>query len=208
MGADEDYYALLGVPPGAGLAELKRAYHARALTCHPDVAPTPDPALFLRLTEAYRVLSDADERAAYDRSRQASRTTAEAVLRRTASSWPGGARGRRPLERLSGSLDDLVARALARRHPDGAIELLLTAAEARDGGMAAFDTRVRVSCPTCGGLARPRTMWCMRCQFEGTVDDEITVAVIIPALTPDGAMFTIPVDPTGLCPPLRVRVRV
>jgi molecular chaperone DnaJ len=65
--APKDYYALLGVPPTASPAELRRAYRQRARRLHPDVNRAPDAAArFAALTEAYETLSDPARRAAYD----------------------------------------------------------------------------------------------------------------------------------------------
>ena len=54
------YYQQLGLRPGVGADEVKKAYRALARRYHPDVNPTPEAnQLFLQITEAYRhVLSD------------------------------------------------------------------------------------------------------------------------------------------------------
>ncbi|CAM9658155.1 unnamed protein product [Chrysoparadoxa australica] len=59
-----DYYAALGVPKDATLAQIKRAYHKRALKAHPDKGG--DPVEFKEISEAYAVLSDPAKRKAYD----------------------------------------------------------------------------------------------------------------------------------------------
>ncbi len=66
-----DLYAILGVPPTADPAEIKRAYDFLAKAFHPD--RFFDPVLkaraedqFKALREAYEVLSDAERRRAYD----------------------------------------------------------------------------------------------------------------------------------------------
>eukprot|EP00928_Gymnodinium_smaydae_P095020 TRINITY_DN8098_c0_g1_i2.p1 TRINITY_DN8098_c0_g1~~TRINITY_DN8098_c0_g1_i2.p1 ORF type:complete len:272 (-),score=72.89 TRINITY_DN8098_c0_g1_i2:134-949(-) len=67
--ASSDLYATLGVANrSASLAELKRAYHQRALRVHPDKCPD-DPAAteeFQRLCHAYEVLSNPERRKIYD----------------------------------------------------------------------------------------------------------------------------------------------
>ncbi|GAX77368.1 hypothetical protein CEUSTIGMA_g4814.t1 [Chlamydomonas eustigma] len=91
-----DLYAILGVRPGASLADIKRAYRLRARQLHPDVAsstssslpsratsspshinsptssssPAWDPSAFIKLSAAYDVLSSRVKRQAYDDSRK------------------------------------------------------------------------------------------------------------------------------------------
>ena len=63
-----DYYEVLGVPRDASEDELKRAYRKLAMQHHPDRNKQPDAAeKFKELAEAYEVLVDPQERAAYDR---------------------------------------------------------------------------------------------------------------------------------------------
>ena len=74
----QDYYAVLGVPPGATLQDIKRAYRRLARLHHPDLNKEARDDLIKCLNEAYEVLRDADRRAAYDaqfaRSRQRAAT--------------------------------------------------------------------------------------------------------------------------------------
>ena len=63
-----DYYVVLGVERGEPHEGIRRAFHELALRYHPDRAGEGATALFQDLVEAYRVLSDARTRAAYDRA--------------------------------------------------------------------------------------------------------------------------------------------
>jgi curved DNA-binding protein CbpA len=66
----QDHYAVLGVDPDASDVQLKVAYRRLARQWHPDRCEAPDAEQrFAQISEAYRVLSDVDSRAAYDRTR-------------------------------------------------------------------------------------------------------------------------------------------
>lgn len=65
------FYDRLGVGPQVDPAQLRAAYHQRARELHPDVAPSDGPEAQLRMAlvnEAWAVLSDPDQRHAYDRA--------------------------------------------------------------------------------------------------------------------------------------------
>jgi hypothetical protein len=64
----DDLYKRLGVSPKATQKEIRSAYRRRARAYHPDVSRSPDTAAdFGKIAEAYRVLSDPERRARYDR---------------------------------------------------------------------------------------------------------------------------------------------
>jgi len=64
-----DYYEVLGVSKAASLEDVKKAYRKKAVQFHPDKNPGNKEAedKFKEATEAYSVLSDAENRAKYDR---------------------------------------------------------------------------------------------------------------------------------------------
>jgi molecular chaperone DnaJ len=69
MPATRDYYEILGVPRDASDRDIKSAFRRLARELHPDVNPD-DPTAedrFKEVAEAYEVLSDAEQRARYDR---------------------------------------------------------------------------------------------------------------------------------------------
>lgn len=68
---EKDFYQILGVSKSVSDAELKKTYRKLARTYHPDSNPgdTAAEAKFKEISEAYAVLSDAEQRAEYDQIR-------------------------------------------------------------------------------------------------------------------------------------------
>ena len=67
MGAEDDYYVLLGVESSADADAIRRAYRKLALELHPDKNPGEEAARrFAEMREAYGVLTDARRRPIYD----------------------------------------------------------------------------------------------------------------------------------------------
>ncbi len=65
----DNHYAQLGLPRNATVEEIRRAYHDAARRLHPDVNDDPQAKdHFLKIQEAYDVLSQPMLRAAYDES--------------------------------------------------------------------------------------------------------------------------------------------
>jgi hypothetical protein len=61
-----DYYELLQISPNADPDMIHRVYRLLAQRYHPDNATTGDEKAFRAITDAYKVLSEPEERAAYD----------------------------------------------------------------------------------------------------------------------------------------------
>lgn len=68
-----DLYKLLEVADSATEQEIKSAYRKKALKCHPDKNPDNPKAadLFMELSSALEILTDAKAREVYDRTRKA-----------------------------------------------------------------------------------------------------------------------------------------
>jgi molecular chaperone DnaJ len=70
--AQQDYYAVLGVPASATQDEIKKKYRKLAAKHHPDKNPSDAGAAehFKGISEAYQTLGDPDKRKQYDQMRQ------------------------------------------------------------------------------------------------------------------------------------------
>src|SRR6516164_697655 len=72
-GSFVDYYELMQISPNAEAETIQRVYRMLAGRYHPDNTNTGDMERFLRLNEAYQVLSDPQARAEYDADYRAQR---------------------------------------------------------------------------------------------------------------------------------------
>jgi molecular chaperone DnaJ len=82
-----DYYERLGVSKNADADTIKKAYRKRAMQYHPDRNNSPDAEQqFKRVTEAYEVLRDPEQRQLYDRF-------GEAGVKRGTGGGPAGGFG-------------------------------------------------------------------------------------------------------------------
>src|SRR3989344_5891269 len=69
-----DYYGMLGVTKESTVDDIKKAFLEQALIWHPDKAPTDKEeehtAIYGRLQQAYRILSNETSRRQYDNALQ------------------------------------------------------------------------------------------------------------------------------------------
>ncbi len=108
----KNHYQTLGLPMGASEEQIRKRYRELVRQYHPDVNPTPEAKeQFLRIQEAYQVLSDPERRRHYDallRLQQRESVRQGTVPRATsakrtssASSSPSGSPKPRAAESLS-----------------------------------------------------------------------------------------------------------
>ena len=63
-----DYYEMLRVSPGAELESIQRVHRALAARYHPDNKETGNLERFLKVNEAFKILSDPEKRREFDAS--------------------------------------------------------------------------------------------------------------------------------------------
>ncbi|HVO97410.1 MAG TPA: J domain-containing protein [Bryobacteraceae bacterium] len=81
-----DYYETMQISPNADLDTIHRVYRILAQRFHPDNQETGNVEVFRDLTEAYRVLSDPEQRAAFDIAHREARRITWQIFDQTTSS--------------------------------------------------------------------------------------------------------------------------
>lgn len=145
-----DFYEVLGVEKDASQSQLKKAYHRLAMKHHPDQNPDDSEAeeKFKEAANAYKVLSDPDQRARYD---QFGPEAFES----------GGGRGFSGVEDIFSAFGDIFGdfgdlfggrgRGRRARGADLRMDLPLTFAEAVWGTTKEIEVPRREPCATCDG---------------------------------------------------------
>src|SRR5918911_453910 len=145
--AKRDYYEVLGLSRGANEAEIKSAYRKLAVRYHPDKNPGDKEAeeKFKEAAEAYSVLSDAEQRARYDRFGHAGVSSSAG-----AAGW--GAQGFGGIEDILGDLfgfGDVCGGAGEVRYQQGFFSVARTCGQCRGTGRV-----IRTPCESCRGAGR------------------------------------------------------
>jgi molecular chaperone DnaJ len=170
-----DYYEILGVSRTASDQELKSAYRKLAMQYHPDRNPGDQEAeeKFKEAAEAYSVLSNADNRARYDRYGHAGVGSSAAS---GGAGWPG--RGFSGFEDIFGDIfSDLFGatqgqRGRPQRGSDLRYDLDITLEEAAAGHKTQINIPRLENCESCYGTgaadgAAPVT--CNQCNGAGQI---------------------------------------
>src|SRR5579885_346524 len=178
--AKRDYYEVLGVSRTATETEIKSAYRKLAVRYHPDKNPCDNEAeeKFKEAAEAYSVLSDAEQRARYDRFGHAGVSSSAA----SGAGW--GAQGFGGIEDILGDLfgfGDVFGggrsgggsrRSAAQRGADLRYDLEMTLEEAAAGMTAQLRIPRLETCDTCrgsGAAAGTQPETCQTCGGAGQV---------------------------------------
>ncbi len=197
----KDYYSILGVPPDESSSGIRTAYRNLVKRHHPDVAGAGETGRFQEITEAYEVLSDPDRRRLYNEQLAQSRGAVSASgLRRPVGETGSGTI---PLRWRSSPLRPVPEpmRGRGPRHWGGAeplateparaldLELILTPAEARQGGELPVRVPVFQTCPACGGSGEDWLFLCSECSGAGVVEQWEFVSLRIPAGVASGTVL-------------------
>ncbi|MBN2530923.1 MAG: molecular chaperone DnaJ [Deltaproteobacteria bacterium] len=174
MSQKRDYYEVLEVAKDASEQDLKKAYRRLAMKYHPDQNPDDDTAAerFKELTEAYRVLSNSETRARYDRFGHQGATSGGAGYTGMDFDMDLGSMTDF-FESIFGSMfGGATRRRRVRRGNDLQYDLKVTLEQVISGADLRITIPRAVSCDECGGTGAlkgtsPRV--CSRCGGHGQI---------------------------------------
>ena len=171
------YYEMLGISRESDDGEIKKAFRAKAMECHPDRHPgdTDAERKFKEINEAYEVLKDPQKRAAYNQFGHAAFENGggrpggggfdfnfNGSFSDIFEDLFGGAFGQRGGQRRGGP----------QRGADMRYDYAVTREEAFAGKQAEIDVNTSVACEPCGGTgAAPgsKPVDCPTCRGMGKV---------------------------------------
>lgn len=166
----KDYYVVLGVPRDEDDQGIRRAFRELALRHHPDRAGPGGTQAFRDAVEAYRVLSDPEQRRRHD----AELGDGEAVRVQVHS--PADPRSGEPL----------------------CCDVWLSRAEARTGGVLPVRIPLRVPCPSCHGDGHILGFPCRSCDARGHCRAEAMVPLEVPPDVRAGTLLELPLERWGM----------
>jgi molecular chaperone DnaJ len=198
-----DYYDVLGVSPGAGADEIKRAYRQLARRYHPDISGDDRGAAFLEVSRAYDVLGDPARRRSYDTGFRlhagvSDHGRAEWLTDEVAIDFPSVA-----------SVLDRMRHSFFGEPPTVGLnaEIVLSPQEAFWGATVPLDVPLRRTCTQCGGRGESWQDLCAQCGGGGEVSSTHELRLRVPAGVQEGTRFRFSVMPPG-APYTLVEVRV
>lgn len=206
----QDYYEVLGVSRDASEKDIKAAYRKLARKWHPDLHPASEKAKvedkFKRINEAYEVLKDPEKRSRYDQlgSRWQDGQDFQASPDMDGVHFTSGDFGNFGSDFGGGGFSDFfemmfgsaaagrTGRRSSRRSgqvkgEDMESEVWLTIEEAYRGTMKSLRLSGSSVCAECGGAAVVGNSFCSRCGGTGSVSEDKTLEVKIPAGVQEGS---------------------
>jgi molecular chaperone DnaJ len=187
-----NYYEILGIRKNSSKDEIKKAYRVLARKYHPDVSEDDDASseAFLRIHQAYQVLSDPDTRQQYDRE----------IQQTVPPTWKSYAQwqGRRPSSLFEWlSHEQFLQIGVFKERRRVSVEILLTPEEARLGGTVALTPCIEIPCPTCHGICQHLPLECLECYDTGVITQKLRLIHRIPPGVYDGMIEYISLQPFG-----------
>lgn len=207
--AIKNYYVVLGVHREESETGIRAAYLGLAKKLHPDRIGEHSTKAFQEIVEAYQALSDPEKRRSHnhlldqeeDRRRQVGpRTEVRRDLELESLHWRKVS-PRESYQPARLSFEDLYGRFLRDSRGKGVpradwvkrldFEVVLSAQEARRGGVISIDVPIFNPCLACGGSGRDWVFPCSDCQGLGLIEIETTVSIPFPPQVRSGTVIEV-----------------
>ena len=203
--AIKNYYVVLGVHREVSDAGIRSAYKDLAKKLHPDRIGADSTEAFQAISEAYQTLSDPEKRRLHnclldqeeDKRREAGqRVNVRRGLEPESLSW----------ERVSMMEDyqhdrPFFDRLTGMQAPNAIEELnfevILTADEARHGGVISVQVPTYYRCSLCRGSGRDWMFPCFDCQGSGVIETQRPVNIRFPPGVRSGTVIEAPLSESG-----------
>jgi DnaJ-class molecular chaperone len=209
-----NYYIILGIEPGATDDEIREAYRRQAQKYHPDHYGR-DASQFLRIQEAYRILSDPQQRKKYDRKiiKKGDRinsgaTAPEPIIPGKKISRTDSIPLFNSFDTNSPSVEEVANRFQGNFHKTNRskadrlrnlkVEIELTSIQAQNGGRTELLLPVEIRCPLCHGSGGIEFWQCLRCNGFGIVAENVPLLVTYPGGIQNHFTKSIPLRQFGI----------
>jgi len=214
--ARKDYYTVLGVPYEESLRGIQAAFRELAKRHHPDRAGPQATNRFQDIQEAYGVLSDPEKRKLHNDElgvRETSKHGPEPIFSRSPQSRaeplvPKSRSLLRGFETIRPSFESMFDRFVRNFTGEGIpkgerleslnVEVIISPDEAAGGVTVPVGVPVFYACPQCGGSGHVSLYPCLTCDTQGILEGEETLAVRIPPIAMDRAIFELPIHGLGI----------
>jgi hypothetical protein len=222
----KSYYLTLGIPPNESPAGIRQAFRDIVKRYHPDRVGSERLRFFQEIVEAYHVLADPERRLHYDRGLHDANVPSSTWPRplfigpeEAAANLPQSMAVLRALSikdapfeaalaLVSGSLR--APQRATREYCNGLnARVVLSADEARHGGLLLLAVPSCSPCERCGGAGLEGIFPCALCDGEGFIEEQERVRLLVPAMVADGTVINIPLRGLGVHNfYLRLQIRV
>ena len=205
MASSPDFYAVLGIKRGEGVAGIRRAFRRLMARYHPDRADEEQTCRFQEVVEAYRVLSDPSQRHRYDEVRRAPRPPPLLLFR---DFHAPESEIREVSDRWNRNFTEIGVPKAERLRPLD-LDIILTADEGQRGTAVSIAVPALRRCSTCAGSGRDWLFPCLECAGQGIIEEERLLELQIPQAIQSDRILEIPLSHVGVHNLyLRVRLRV
>jgi len=217
-----NYYLILGIDTDANKKEIKEAYRKMVQKYHPDHFGE-DSSIFLRIQEAYQVLSDPARKRRYDQSISKPASQGNLKTSKLKDEYIGNPEPlineKKPIQHdpislsrsfgtYSPSFDEIFDRLFfslgytqhqkSEKTENLKVEITINRGQVKFGGSLQLLIPVRVPCPVCHGAGFMGIWECSTCASYGTIDTEIPLIVSYPAGIQNTFIKRIPLNRFGI----------